>query len=265
MKRNEILNTAYKILGLALVIYGVTYGMLITLPAQPLLQQSSRNIFYHVPLWFTVIVMMGISVYQSIRVLRLTDPSSGLTESPLLADARAEEAARTGSLFIILGLLTGIIWSRVTWGENLPATDLSAWWVWDPIQVCALIALLIYMAYFLLRNSFSEPAQRAKVAAVYNIFAFATLIPLFFILPKIMSGLHPTSADSDAGGGSFIFSGGIDNRFRMILYPLMIGYILIAVWVYELRSRFRKLRIELENWLADQEYEEQVSGGSGNA
>ena len=223
MDTKFMIRNLYKGFAIILILYGLIAGITVTLPDQGSLLQSSRNIFYHVPLWFAVVVMMGISVFQSVRYLRYTSPELDRMGDALLADKRAEESARVGSFFIILGLLTGIIWSRVTWGQNLPSSDFSAWWVWDPIQICALVGLLIYMAYFLLRSSFSEPEQRGRVSAVYNIFAFAALIPLFFIVPKMLEGLHPTAADSEAGGGSFVVKGKIDSTFRLVLYPTMIG------------------------------------------
>ncbi|GAB4409512.1 MAG: cytochrome c biogenesis protein CcsA [Bacteroidia bacterium] len=240
------------------MLYGLTYGLLAGLPALPGLAQSSRNLFYHVPMWFVVIVLMSISLYHSLRLLRLTDPDGVPTSPPLLADIQAREAARLGLLFIVLGLITGTIWGRVAWKAHLAWTDPAAWWTNDPIIICALVSLLIYLAYFLLRSSFSDEEQRAKVAAAYNIFAFATLIPLYFIVPKILPGLHPTSADSDAGGGSFIFMReGIDNTYRMLLYPSMLGFVLLGVWLLEVRIRIESLRYRLDTLLADRAYQQE--------
>lgn len=222
--------------------YALVAGMLVRMPYNPQMMQSWRNLFYHVPMWFALLTLMGISLYHSIRLLRSLDPDAPAGGAPLIHDARAAEAARIGVLLNCMGLATGIIWSRVTWGENMDDGNLSAWWGWDPIQVCALISLLIYGAYYLLRSSFSEPLQRARVAAVYNIFAFATLIPLYFIIPRMLDGLHPT-----AGKGSFIFNrGGVTPEMRAVLYPGMFGFILLSVWVYELRARMAVLQIRME-------------------
>ncbi|MEO1450117.1 MAG: cytochrome c biogenesis protein CcsA, partial [Bacteroidota bacterium] len=220
-------NWGYKLLGIALTGYALVYGQFVEMPYNPIWGQSSRNLFYHVPMWFAMIVIMGISVWHSVGLLRALDPDRD-TEGvqPLWLDAKAAEAARVGVLFNILGLITGIVWSRVTWGENMPSSDFSAWWVWDPIQVCALISLLIYGAYFLLRSSFAESDQRARVAAVYNIFAFATLIPLFFVVPKMLPGLHPTAE----GEGSFVMKGQVSSMARLVLYPGALGTILLGVW-----------------------------------
>ena len=64
----------YKVLGVGLVLYALIMGLITELPVMGSLGQSNRNIFYHVPTWFAVIVMMGVSVMSSIRYLRMTDP-----------------------------------------------------------------------------------------------------------------------------------------------------------------------------------------------
>ena len=236
----KILNIGYKVLAVLLLAYILIYGLTVVVPAMPGLEESSRNLFYHVPMWFVVITLMTISVVQSVKFLRMSDPDrDAVSGVPLHADLKAREAARTGVLFALLGLITGTIWGRVAWKADYAWSDPAAWWTNDPIIICASISLLIYLAYFLLRSSFNDEEQKARISAVYNIFAFATLIPLYFIVPKILPGLHPTSADSDAGGGSFIFMReGIDNTYRMILYPAIIGFSLLGGWIYELRMRW---------------------------
>ncbi len=250
----KLINIAYKILAVGILLYVLIYGLTSELIPLELLEQSSRNLFYHVPMWFTVIVMMSISVVQSVKYLRLIDPDFTHTANPLFTDARARDATQIGTVFIVLGLITGSIWGRVAWKAHISGSDLSIWWTNDPILICALISLLIYLAYFLLRASFSEPEQKAKISAVYNIFAFATLIPLYFIIPRMLPGLHPTAEGSDAGGGSFIFTSGIDNGYRIILYPSILGFTLLSVWIYEVRSRLSKLQISLEDYESEMDF-----------
>jgi len=254
MNRTSIIRILYKSIAVALLSYGIFYGLSAEFEVSGsliVLKQSARNLFYHVPMWFAVIVLMSMSVFHSVRYLQLSDPDRNFEGNLLLIDAKAKESAVIGVLFNALGLITGSIWSRVAWGVDLPDTDFSAWWVWDPIQVCALVALLIYLAYFLLRSSFAEPTQRARTSAVYNIFAFATLIPLFFIIPKMLDGLHPT-----AQKGPIIFNkSDLGNNFRMLLYPTMFGFIMLGVWMFELQSRYHSVRTRFEAWQADKEWE----------
>ncbi|MBX7242086.1 MAG: cytochrome c biogenesis protein [Bacteroidia bacterium] len=238
----------YKAAGAGLVLYALIAGLMTELPVMGPMGQSNRNIFYHVPMWFAVVVMMGVSVFNSIRYLRMTDPDyerSGAGNDLALTDIKASESAKTGVLFNILGLVTGMVWSRVTWSSHLPANRFDAWWIWDPIQICALVSLLIYLAYFLLRSTFQDEEQKAKISSVYNIFAFVTLIPLYFIIPKMLPGAHPTAANSDAGGGSFVMAGKLGGDFSIIFWPSIIGFILMGYWVYELQMRTAAVSLTL--------------------
>ncbi|MEM7659251.1 MAG: cytochrome c biogenesis protein CcsA [Bacteroidota bacterium] len=255
MNAKQIWTYTYKGLAIALILYVLIAGMLVQMPKNDIWGQTSRNLFYHVPMWFAMLAMMFISVFHSIRLLRELDPDRERTMNPLLLDIRAVEAAKVGVMFNILGLATGILWSRVTWNENIATNQFAAWWNWDPIQVSALVALLIYGAYFLLRSSFSEPEQRGKVAAVYNIFAAATLIPLFFIVPKLLEGLHPTSG----GKGSFVVRGeGMTNDARLIFYPAILGFTFLGLWLFNLRYRAEQLKLKLEDWLAEKQYQKET-------
>ena len=175
------------VLAIGLIGYAIIVGLSKVLPYQNAnLGQTSRTIFYHVPMWFAMMAMAYTSVYHSIQFLRKMKPRH---------DILARESARLTVFFGLLGLITGSIWSRVTWGEALATSDPAAWWPWDPKQTCALICVLIYAGYFLLRVSFENVIQRAKVAAVLNIFAAASVYPLFYVVPKVLGGLHPNTGE----------------------------------------------------------------------
>src|SRR5690606_11172755 len=122
-------------------------------------------------------------------------------------DYIAVECINAGLVFYLLGLLTGMVWAKYTWGEL---------WSNDPKQNSAAIAFLVYCAYMVLRNSIEEEQKRAKISAVYNIFAFPIMIEkisavynifafpimivLLFILPRMTDSLHPGSGGNPAFG-----------------------------------------------------------------
>src|SRR5690606_31379887 len=101
-------------------------------------------------------------------------------------------------------------------------------------------AILIYLAYFVLRSSFDDFDKRARIAAVYNIFAFAALIPLLFVIPRMTDSLHPGSGGNPAMGGE-----DLDNTMRMIFYPAIIGWTLMGVWISQILFRILRLRYKL--------------------
>lgn len=193
-------------------------------PNLPILYESIRNLFFHVPMWFSMMFIMLVSVIQSIRYLRKEDPKH---------DRRAVAAVNVGILFGILGLITGSIWARFTWG---------AWWTSDPQLNAAATTMLIYFAYIVLRNSIDDDRKRARIAAVYNIFAFAMLVVLIGVLPKMIDSLHPGQKGSP-GFNTY----DLNHAMRPVFYSAALGWILVSLWLYTLRARIADLQIRTDN------------------
>jgi len=183
------------------------------------LKQSIRNLFFHVPMWFGMMVLFTVSVIYSIGYL---------SSQKQLHDDYAVEYARTGIVFGIVGLITGAIWANYQWGKP---------WSGDPKQNGAAIALLIYLAYFVLRGSMNDVDKRSRISAVYNIFAFAMLFPTIWILPRLTESLHPGGQGSE--GNPALNGNDLDPGMRMVFWPAVIGWTLLAVWITTLRIRLR--------------------------
>jgi len=217
----------YKILAVILLIYVHVAGLLAAVPRVDILNESIRALYFHVPMWFGMVGLLSVSVYYAYRYL--TKPSAEY-------DLRSVSFANIGILFGILGMITGVIWAQYTW--NFKLEYYRDWRNWDPKQMYSAVCLLIYGAYFLLRISVDNHDQRARLSAVYNIFAFASMIPLLFILPRLHdSSLHP------GNGGNPGFNGyDLDSRMRMILYPAIIGWFLAGNWMALLNVRTKILK-----------------------
>jgi heme exporter protein C len=136
-------------------------------------------------------------------------------------------------MFYVLGLLTGMLWAKFTWGE---------FWSNDPKQNCAAIAFLLYCAYLVLRNSIDEEQKRAKISAIYNIFSFPIMIVLIFVLPRLTDSLHPGN-----GGNPGFSKYDLDSRMRVVLYPAFIGWSMLSVWIASLRYRIRLIEYKKES------------------
>ncbi len=201
-------------------------GFLVDIPRIKLLEHTARNLYFHVPMWFTMMVAFLVSAYHSARLLATGD---------LKHDIHAEEAARVGALFGILGLVTGMIWARFTWylGTGL-------WWNFDPKQTMAAIQLLIYGAYFVLRASFDDSRRRARIAAVYNLFAASTLPFLLFVIPRQMKSLHPGAEGNPA------FDEITAPVMRLVFYPAVLGFMGLFWWIYRQRVRLKEAEQELQ-------------------
>lgn len=97
--------------------------------------------------------------------------------------------------------------------------------------------MLIYLAYFILRGSIDEEQKRARIAAVYNIFAYVMLIVFLMILPRMSDSLHPGN-----GGNPGFNAYDLDSNMRLVFYPAVIGWILMIVWIFTLRVRYEKAK-----------------------
>ena len=208
----------WKILAAVLVIYTAIAGMILGVPKLAILNETIRNLYFHVPMWFTMIILFTISVFYSIRFLSTQNEDD---------DIRAVESANTGMIFGLLGIITGAVWAKFTWGQ---------FWSFDPKQNFAAISILLYLAYFILRNAIDEEQKRAKIAAIYNIFAFPMMIVLLFVLPRLQDSLHPGN-----GGNPGFNSYDLDSRMRLVFYPACLGWILIGYWIYTIKFRIKIL------------------------
>jgi ABC-type transport system involved in cytochrome c biogenesis, permease component len=216
----------WKILSIVLLLYCFIGGLLVPLPNRIAyedsnLYESMRNFFFHVPMWFSQLAMISVSLVYSIKYLRHPD---------LHNDIYAAEFARTGTVLGCLGLITGAIWANYTWGT---------YWNNDPKQIGAAIALLIYVAYFVLRNSMTDIDKRGRVAAVYNIFAYFIYIPMIMILPRLTESLHPGGKGSEGNPG--LGGSSLDPAMRAVFWPGVLGWILLATWITTLLLRVRFL------------------------
>jgi len=210
----------WKITGAVLVLYSIFAGFMVDVPQLPIIEETIRNVFFHVCMWFAMIAVFFYSVINSVRYLAQFDVEK---------DRRAIEAVNVGMVFGMLGIITGMIWAKFTWGT---------FWVKDPKLNGAAVTMLIYFAYIVLRNSVEDKQLRAKLSAVYNIFAFVLLIVFVGILPRIADGsLHPGSS----GDSSFVVT-----RLQSGMYPVffsaVLGWILMAFWLVDIRVRLNRMK-----------------------
>lgn len=194
-------------------------GFLIPIPEIDILEQTARNLFLHVPMWFTMMVAFGMAFVYSVRFLN---------SEQMVMDRKAETATAVGLLFGICGLLTGSLWARFTWGT---------WWTFaEPRMNLAALSMLIFVAYFILRTAFNDPVKRAKISAVYNIFGITTVPFLLYIIPRQLPSLHPGAEGNPA------FSEITAPELRYIFYPAVVGFIGLSIWMMDILNRYKKVK-----------------------
>ena len=184
----------------------------------PILEETARNLYFHLPMWLVLFLGSLVGAWHSGRFLRT---------GRRIHDVRAEQAWMVATAFGVIAFITGVVWGRFTWyaGTNV-------WWTGDPRQVMVAVQLLIAGAYFVLRGGIDDPRRRGRLAAVYALFGATTLPFLLYVLPRRLASLHP-----GAEGNPAFSQMDIAPQMRWVLYAALLGFSLLAWWIYTVRVR----------------------------
>jgi heme exporter protein C len=191
----------------------------LSFPNRFILNETIRNLLFHVPMWFSMIAILFYGFVLSIIYL-----ATGKSNY----DIKAATAANTGIVFGMLGILTGMLWATYTWGAP---------WTNDPKLNGAAVGMLVYFAYVILRGSIDDEIKKAKLSAVFNIFAFVVYIVFIFIVPRLTDSLHPGN-----GGNPGFRAYDLDSTLRFFFYPAVIGWICIAFYIRSLWEEVTELQ-----------------------
>lgn len=177
--------------------------------------EAQRIFYFHVSAAWVGFGAWIVSAIAGVRYLRSRD---------LRFDQLAVTSAEIGVCFLAMNLLTGMLWARPTW---------NAWWTWDFKLTIALLQLLMYIAYLVLRTGIDNPEQRARFAAVYSIIG-TLIIPLNFMVSRVLQSIHPAvfgdSVNARQQGGF-----GIGAQMYPPLLLSLLAY--TVVYIYFLRQR----------------------------
>jgi heme exporter protein C len=179
-----------------------------------------RIIFFHVPAAITAMLCAAVACVASVLFL--------VTRN-FRHDAIAVATTEVGLAFLAANLVTGSIWGRIIWG---------IWWTWDARLTSALVCWLLYAGYLMLRRAIEEPTQRARIAAVFNIFAF-TDVPIVFFSIKWWRTQHPQPVFW--GGGS------IDPAMRTTAILNLVALALLAAVLVLIRLRQEEVQREIDS------------------
>jgi len=177
-------------------------------------------LYVHVPLWFGAYAGFLLTAVCGALYLWRNDERF---------DRVAVASAEVGVLFCTLGLVSGPIWAKGTWGH---------WWAWDPRLTVSLLLWFIYLAYLLLR-SFTEGSTRtARFAAVYGIAGLGA-VPLNYFAIELFGGaaMHPDNLQRGSLGDG-------------MGWPFIAGILVCAAAFVHLviaRTQLETLRIEADD------------------
>lgn len=183
-------------------------------PFIPGLEEKAKIIFFHVPTaWLSVVAFLMAMIY-GVKYLK---------NKNLDDDAKSNAALQLGMVFSILATVTGSIWAKFTWG---------AFWHWDPRETSIFILLLIYGSLFALRSAVENEDKRARLSAVYSVIAFLTVPFFIFIMPRIMTGLHPGSANDDTSGPVVDFK--MNSNMQVVFYTSLFAFTILYYWMWNI-------------------------------
>ena len=200
--------TQLRISGALLACTTVVWAYLVFSAPIDAVQGVIQKILYvHVPLWFSAYLGFAVTAVWG---------GLYLWKNEERFDRVAVAGAEVGVLFCTLGLVTGPIWAKGTWGH---------WWVWDPRLTVTLLLWFIYVAYLLLRSFTEGDTRTARFAAVYGIAGWAA-VPLNYFAIELFGGaaMHPDNLErgSLGAGMGWPFAVGVAASLAAFLHLVLI-------------------------------------------
>ena len=199
---------------------------LLRAPLVPVLEETTRVLYFHIPAAWISVLALCWSMGHSIAYLRTRR---------IEHDDHASAAAELGLIFCVAATITGSLWAKAQWGS---------YWNWDPRETSIFFLLLIYGAYLALRGSIDQEARRARLSAVYSVVAFVSVPFLMFIVPRMMFSLHPDPIISTTGKMH------MDPLIRIGFYAMLLGFTGLFAWMLNLKIRVLRLARRVQTLMA---------------
>jgi heme exporter protein C len=155
------LTRALGLLSLAAVALSAWLG-LVASPRDVIQGDSVRLMYVHVPAVTWMYAAVFLCAFASLMWLRKRTDGW---------DTLAAAAAELGVLLTGLGLLTGAVWGRPTWG---------VYWVWDARLTSTAILFVLLLGYAALRRYPAEPEARSRMAAVLGLLLVPNALVVHF-------------------------------------------------------------------------------------
>jgi heme exporter protein C len=227
----------WKWLGVLLVTYSFVFGFLVKVPKVEILWETIRNLFFHVSMWFAMMPLILVSCIASILYLSRSkktgfDPNNIMIKGDSLrSDRLAFNTAYVAMFFGVIGIITGSIWAKATWGD---------WWTFDDAKLNGVaLSMLMYIVYFIVRKSFDNEDNARLFSAIFNIFAFVMFMVFINVIPRLVDSIHPGQ-----GGNPGFSSYEVNNTLRLVFYPGVLGWNIIGFWIVEILMKHDKIKLK---------------------
>ena len=172
----------------------------------PAIRPAQRIIYFHVPSAWSSMLAFFVAFIASILYL---------VTRHVRWDIWARSASELGIAFTVAAIISGSLWAKPAW---------NTYWTWDPRLTTYTIVLLLYIAYFMLRGAIDEPSRRARLAAVYGIFAFLS-VPLTFMSIRWWNTIHPVIVDNPENTNKFGLSPSMLTAFMVTNVAFIILFV----------------------------------------
>lgn len=187
-------------------------------PAKGFIGESSRIVFFHVPMAWGATIAFVVAAISSIAHLARRRPES---------DEAAASAVRLGFLYSVLATITGSIFAGVMWGS---------YWNWDPRETSIVMLLFLYAAYLFLRGAISDPERRGVFCAVYALFSGFVMPFLVFVIPRVTTSLHPQTIINPEGRIL------MDTPTRVVFFGALAGFTGLFFWMWDVDRRLERMK-----------------------
>jgi heme exporter protein C len=169
------------LVGVDAVLFVWTLQVILRCPAEKTMGVVQKIFYFHVPCIYSFYLgAVACFVGSVLYLIRPTD----------VRDALARAGAEVAVVFGATMLTSGPLWAAKAWG---------VYWTWDPRLTTALLSVLIYISYLVLRAFSGDGDGERRFAAALGVLG-AFNLPIIHYSVQKWSGQHPTVLTSKGGG-----------------------------------------------------------------
>jgi heme exporter protein C len=199
------------------------YRMFLVLPDEAMQGAIYRILFFHAPA-----AMVGMVGYFTALVFSVLY----LTSGEFRYDSLAASIVEVSLVFSVVNIVTGSIWARIIWG---------IWWTWDYRLTSALVCVLIFSGYLMLRRAIDEPTQRARLSSALCIFGCVDVVIVWKSI-EWFRNQHPSPVlDFRTGGGH------MDPAMQSVFYSNFYAILMVAIALVLIRTRQESTAREIDS------------------
>jgi len=195
-----------------LIAFSLYWGFFQTPPVLSEQKEYYRIIFPHVAsawmaMWLYV-MMVGWGIV-------------GLVFNTRLAFMMSTATAPTGALFTFIGLVTGAIWGKTSWGT---------WWDWDPRMTSFLFLFFLYIGYMALQSAIDDTRRADRASALLAIVGLV-MVPVIFWSINCPDPTQCTALHQQSGVGK------VEGNILLAMLVMSLGF-----WAYSFAVIFARVR-----------------------